>query len=353
MPWVGFVVLVATVTAPVPGGAAAADTSRIVDFTETIALQIPDDWADLDGTPTTSDIGEPRGQIFATPDRFELQTTGRVPWVWATVIPAPADPATWLANNTAFRRCVLGESETFDNGDVLGTRVSWRGCGGRTGRLVQVAGRSKSNDATAVAVQMFLPRADDALADQILDSIEVLPRSNQVEAEPGGNDSVVLAGEPVAAFVIDAVPADSDRIVDDTHGLAVSVPPDFDDTYTFNEFNDDGSRRPMIVAAPNLSDFLIDGDSGVLVTRLPHVDPAVVLTNTAFPFCTDTGFRTISNGSYKGLVQMWVQCDGPMDRIATVALTPPDESATVYLQVALPDDDLSALQIAIASVELL
>jgi len=97
----------------------------------------------------------------------------------------------------------------------------------------------------------------------------------------------------------------------------------------------------MIIAAPDMIGFLRDGEPGVLAIRLPHIDPAVVLTNSAYAFCSDSGFRTVSNGSYKGLVRVWVQCDGPMDRVASVALVPPDESATVLVQVALPDDDLS------------
>ena len=157
---VAFAVVVAAATIPVHGGVAAVDASRIVDSTETISLRLPDDWRDINPNPTLADNGEPRGQIFATPDQFELQTTGRVPWVWASVVPAPADSASWLANNTAYSGCVLGDTETFDNGNVIGTRVSWRECAGRTaspwslrfttahfsptGRLVTIANPSGS-----------------------------------------------------------------------------------------------------------------------------------------------------------------------------------------------------------------
>jgi hypothetical protein len=355
--WSRRLVAIAVVTAvsstPVESVVSAADTTRLVDATGTIALRVPSDWRDSDVSPGMSDEGQPRGRIVATPDQFELQTTGHVPLVWATVVPAPADPDVWLENSTVYSRCVRGGSETFDNGNVLGTLVSWTDCSNRKSLLVQVAGRSKRNRQAAIAVQVVLPRADDALVDQIVDSLEIMPESVETEAAPVDIDSVVLIGRPVDAFIIDELPADVTRVVDDTHALAVSVPTRFTDTHTLNEFNDDGSPRPVVIAAPNLTDFLRDGDSGVLAIRLPYVDPATLLTNADYSFCSDSGFRTISNGSYKGLVRMWVQCGGPHDRIAAIALVPPDESATLLLEVALPDDELAALQIAIASVELL
>jgi hypothetical protein len=196
------------------------------------------------------------------------------------------------------------------------------------------------------------PRIDDALLDQILESIQISPEVVRPERPPPA-EAVALDRELIDQLVVHEVPSDVTRIVDDTHGLAIAVPPDFTETNTFNEFNDDGSPRPMVVAAPNLTEFLIDGEMGVLVTRLPLVDPATLLRNTAYSFCADGGSGTISNGAYKGVVRMSDDCAGPIDRIASIALVPGDRSSTVFLSVALPDDDLTALQIAIASVELL
>ena len=300
-----------------------------------------------------SDDGERRGRIVATTDRVELEQTGHAPLVWATAVPAPADPDTWLENSTVYSRCVRDGSETFDNGDVLGSRVSWSDCGGRKAVLVQVAARSKRNDDVGIAVQVMLPRADDELVDQILDSIEILREPPRPEPSSAGSAPIALDRDLVAEFVIHEVPADVTLVVDDTHGIAVAVPPEFTETNTLNDFNDDGSRRPTVIAAPNLTEFLRDGETGVLVIRLPHVDPATLLANTAYSFCAGGGYSAISNGSYKGIVRLSEDCSGPIDRVASIALVPADQSSTILLTVALPDDDLTVLQIALASVELL
>jgi hypothetical protein len=338
---------------PVHGAASAGGSTRLVDDTGTIALRVPDDWRDIDLSPGMADDGHPRGRIAATPDRFELQASGHVPFVWATVVPAPVDPDAWLANNTRHGSCIRGAPEVFDNGLVLGTRITWTACGDRKARLVQIAARSKRNDRDAVVVQVMLPRIDDGLLDLLLGSVEVLPEPATAEEAPTTADSIVLADRPPISFVFDHVPADAVPIIDDTFGLAISVPPGFTDTQTLYELNDDGSPRPTLIAAPDLDDFLANGRDGVLVTRLPYVDPVTLLDNATYPFCRDGGFFTVSTGAYKGLARMSEDCDGPIDGVASVALVPPDRSATVLLDVALPDDDLTVLQIAIASVELL
>ena len=67
--------------------------------------------------------------------------------------------------------------------------------------------------------------------------------------------------------------------------------------------------------------------------------------------CTDDGLRSFDNGTYRGFLQTWTECGGTTTRIVSVAVSPADNSATLYLEVQLPTADDTPLQTILASFQ--
>ena len=60
--------------------------------------------------------------------------------------------------------------------------------------------------------------------------------------------------------------------------------------------------------------------------------------------------QTFDNGTYIGLMQTWSNCgDSGAARLVMLAVSPPDKSVTLYLEIQLPTDDNTALQTILSS----
>jgi hypothetical protein len=80
-------------------------------------------------------------------------------------------------------------------------------------------------------------------------------------------------------------------------------------------------------------------------------DPSTLLTNLGFADqCTDGGVQTFSNGTLGGLMQTWTACGGTTSRNVLLAVSPVDQSVTLYVEVQLPDPDNAPLQAVLSSL---
>lgn len=80
------------------------------------------------------------------------------------------------------------------------------------------------------------------------------------------------------------------------------------------------------------------GDAATLLANRPWDEP-----------CADGGLQMLDNGTYRGNVRTWSTCGGTATRIVTVAVTPADQSALLYLEIQLPTADDTALATILAS----
>ena len=67
--------------------------------------------------------------------------------------------------------------------------------------------------------------------------------------------------------------------------------------------------------------------------------------------CTDGGVQTFDNGTLTGLMQTWTACGGTVSRDVVLAVSPADQSVTVYVEIQLPDNDNAPLQAVLSSLQ--
>lgn len=203
------------------------------------------------------------------------------------------EPATLLDAVSFHRRCTNGGVEPFDDGRYVGLRQTWTECGGGTYQLTHVAARSVDDSYTAF-VRIGTPAPDDPAGELILASFGAVPRR-------GGNATqTVQASTDFAAFADWVAPGATARV-------------------------------------------------------MPAIDPSVLLANYTWPSrgCTDTGVRSYHGaGGFSGLVQTWTDCTDSNARFVVLALTAPDEAATVLIDVKLLDTDDTPLVTILASLQL-
>jgi hypothetical protein len=93
---------------------------------------------------------------------------------------------------------------------------------------------------------------------------------------------------------------------------------------------------------------------GAEVVAYPFAsDPSTLLRNLGFAgLCTDSGVQAFDNGTFTGLMQTWSACGGTASRNVLLAISPADQSATVYVEVQLLDADNAPLQAVLSSLRL-
>ena len=68
--------------------------------------------------------------------------------------------------------------------------------------------------------------------------------------------------------------------------------------------------------------------------------------------CNDGGVQSFSNGTFSGLMQTWTACDDTATRVIQLAISPADQSVTMFVEVQLPDTDNSGLQAVLSSLQI-
>jgi hypothetical protein len=121
----------------------------------------------------------------------------------------------------------------------------------------------------------------------------------------------------------------------------------------YPSYNDDATDRPRIVASLHIDTMLQQWEiPGVIFIEYPYVDPGSFFTNLfkGSTTCPEGSTQTFDNGTYIGLMQTWSNCgDSGAARLVMLAVSPPDKSVTLYLEIQLPTDDNTALQTILSS----
>jgi hypothetical protein len=340
-------------------GAAALVTSKtsagpsggvtIVDDTNLLTVTVPVDWSDQDTQSGRRDDGSARPQITAAPNIEQFYESFNSSGLYLTAMPATTDPAVVLAQHDYTGVCSDGGIVPYDDGRFTGQQQTWTSCDGGEARAVHVAARPPDNS-FMMFLQVGQAAPDDAQLLRIIASLGTV--AGAVYPAPSAPVPLVPTGA-VPPGLLTAPVTPTTTVVDDTGRLSISVPATWTDIDGSSDINDNGSVRPVMAAAPNLNDFFSDWlVPGTQITAFPfNSDPSALLRNLGFADqCGDGGVQSFDNGTYIGLMQTWTDCGGLATRNVQLAVSPADRSATVHIEVQLPDADNAPLQAVLSSL---
>lgn len=323
---------------------------RLVDATNFLTVTVPADWIDQDLDPSTRDDGGDRPSIVASPDLAQYYDSFAGSGVYLLALPATTEPADLLARHNFPNRCTDGGVTVVDDARFSGLRQTWLNCDESAAEVVNIAARSADNSFT-----MFLQVRQAAPADEVLNQIVATAGAVPGEVYPKASPAAPLTPTGPVPPELLVAPDIAVTVVADNQGrLSVAVPSTWTDTDNFPSMNDDASDRPTVRAAPALDEFLDEwGAPGVQVVAYPFTaDPSTLLRNLAFADqCTDAGVQSLSDGTFTGLMQSWTECGDTTARDVQLALSPADQSVTVYIEMQLSDEDNTPLQAVLSSLQ--
>ena len=321
----------------------------IVDDTVFLTVTVPVDWDEQDTFSSSRDDGSPRPQISAAPDLQQYFETYTGSGLWVVAMPSTTDPADLLAQNNFSGVCSSNGVMPYDDGRFVGQQENWLDCDGGTSRFVNVAARPLDNSFT-MFLQVAQATPDDAQLNAIVGSVGTV--SGAVYPAFAVPEPLIATGAvPPELLIAPAIPMST--ITDDTGRLSIAVPNTWTDQEVFPDINDDGSERPLVAAAPDLDGFFTDWLApGAQITAFPfNSDPSALLFNLGYPDqCRDGGVQSFNNGAFVGLMQTWTGCGGTTARNVQLAISPADQSATLHIEMELPDADNSPLQAVLSSL---
>jgi hypothetical protein len=326
------------------------DPRRVVDNTNFLTVTVPADWDDQSGASGLRDDGSDRPTITAAPDITQFLRSFEGSGVRVQALPATTEPAALLQRFAYPRSCTDAGITPFDDGRFTGHRQAWLNCEGSTTRVVNVGARPIDGSYT-IFVQIQQTTPDDAVLTQILGSFGSI--SGAVYPSSAAATPLVPSG-PVPPELLAAPTIDMTTVADDDGRLSFSVPSTWSDTETRPQMNDDASDRPRVAAAPVLDEFYVEWKAaGVQVVAYPYTsDPSTLLSNLSFgDRCSDGGMQSFDNGRLTGLMQTWNACGGTVSRDVVLAVSPADQSVTVYVEIQLPDNDNTPLQAVLSSLQ--
>jgi hypothetical protein len=340
-----------TSIAPAATSTAPLDTMQLINNSSLLSVNVPSTWSEYELIGSINNDGSYRPTIVAAPDLDDYAGGFSGPGVRVSALPPIVDVSTVLTNASKPDDCESSGETSFDNGEFTGLSQSWSGCAGGAMDVTIIAAQPADGSFNLYA--KVQAAAGSGLTSLIADSIAVAgqstyPTTTAVEAPVTAQDGAV----PESLW---QGPAQTDTVlvIDSLRRLRVDVPSSWRDVRQYPSYNDDGSDRPRIVASLHIETMLQQWEiPGVIFIEYPYVDPGTFFTNLfkGATTCPDGSTQTFDNGTYSGLMQTWTNCgDNGAARLVMLAVSPPDKTATLYLEIQLPDEDNTALQTILSS----
>jgi hypothetical protein len=333
----------ASTSAATPAGIA------LVDDTNFLTVTVPADWSDQFTAPGLRDDGSERAEITAATNLQQFWDGLTSSGTYVLAVPPTTEPAALLARFSFSNFCTNVGVTPFDDNRFVGLQQTWLDCGGETLRVVNVAARSLDNSFT-IFIQVVQPTPDDAELLRVIASAGAAPGA--VYPAPTLSAPLTPTG-PVPPDLLVAPATPLTTLIDDTGRLSMSVPTSWTGVNAVADMNDNGTDRPRLAAATDVDAFYTDWQvPGAEVIAFPfNNDPSVLLRNLGFAGqCSDGGVQTFNSGTFSGLMQTWTACGGTATRNVQLAISPPDLSVSLFIEVQLPDADNTPLQAVLTSL---
>ena len=305
---------------------------------------------DHDTQSGAHDDGSLRAEINAAPNLQRYYDSGS-PGMYMFAVPAVTDPAAVLAWFSLSNVCTGGGVTAYDDGRFVGQQQTWLGCGDKQLTVLHVAARPLDSSFTMFIEVAEVP-PDDVQLPRIVGSAGTVPGA--VYATPPAMPPLTPSNPvPPELLVAPSIPLTT--VVDDTGRLSMAVPSTWTDVESIVEMNDNATGRPRLTAAPNLNSYYTGLEApGANVVAFPfRSDPSALLQNLGYSgVCNDAGVQSFNHGTLSGLMQTWTACGGTATREVQLAVSPTDQSVTVFINVQLPDADNSGLQAVLSSLQI-
>lgn len=142
----------------------------VTDDSGTLSVQVPAEWADVDGRPIT--IGDqPYPNVEAAPDRDAFRSSWSEPGLSLSAVgPAAGSPDELLAAlaGSASAECTDAGDREYSDGLYTGRMHILTDCGGTGAATVLIAAQPDGGEFTALVLVQILSEADAAVVDQII-----------------------------------------------------------------------------------------------------------------------------------------------------------------------------------------
>jgi serine protease Do len=151
------------------------DYQSIIDDTESIIIEVPADWSDIDPAPATDEAGTPIPYILASTDRQAWTDTFDVPGVLFAKLGPTADiPSTLLEYGDFSGSCTDLGLVDYSDPVFTGQYQVWDSCGGTPTAIVVLAAVPADGSYTALMQVQIVSEADLEALDRIFQTFNVI-----------------------------------------------------------------------------------------------------------------------------------------------------------------------------------
>jgi serine protease Do len=160
-------------TGTLPESSEYSGYTSVSDDSGTITVDVPVEWADVDGTPIVLDDGTELSNVQAAPDLEGFRTRWDVPGLSltaATDLGAGIDTATLLDEFSAdaASACTDGGRDDYDDGLYTGQVQYFTDCGGTSTATAFIVARPAGDEFIALVEVQMVTEADFAALDRII-----------------------------------------------------------------------------------------------------------------------------------------------------------------------------------------
>jgi serine protease Do len=156
-----------------PAGTPYTEYVTVTDDSGTLEINVPVEWAQVDGAPITLDDGTEVRDIQAAPDLQAFNETWTAPGVDFSAV----DQAAGITVEDMLARvtpeCTDAGTEPYDDGLYVGQIQTWTDCAGTPSRVYVIAAAPEGQEFVVGVVSQVASQADLDALDQIIATFKV------------------------------------------------------------------------------------------------------------------------------------------------------------------------------------
>ncbi len=157
-----------------PTGSSYSSYVPVSDDSGALAVEVPAEWSDVQGTPLTLEDGTELPQIIASTDLASYQSSYSVPGMeFAAMVGGSISIADMLDAVGPSGECTSTGRQDYDDGLYTGKIEYWESCGGGETQVVTIAAEPAGGEFMAVLFVQIVNGADLDALDQIIQTFQV------------------------------------------------------------------------------------------------------------------------------------------------------------------------------------